>query len=117
LFVEFLNVNSNSSFTSGSTSDYRYSQLQTYQIAKLQNYKITNHPITKFLNYPIFLQAVSSLSNTAPIFSIGFTLSSLSISSSIGGVWGAARSKATASFQLMEPSPGHKWVSRSLALS
>src|SRR6516162_3628011 len=55
-----------------------------------------------------FRQAVSSLSNVGCIFSIGFTLSSCSISRSSGGVFGALRNNSMASFQLTEPSPGHK---------
>src|SRR6266436_3269275 len=62
-------------------------------------------------------QAASSLSNAGPIFSSGFTFSSLSISRSKGGVWGAVRRNSIASFQLIEPCPGHRCVSLSLALS
>src|ERR1700756_3678639 len=61
--------------------------------------------------------AFSSLSNAAPIFSIGFTLSSCSISSNSGGVCGAERNSSIASFQLIEPEPGQWCESRSLALS
>ena len=45
------------------------------------------------------------------------TFSSASTSSRKGGVCGAERSNSIASFQSMVPAPGHRWESRSPALS
>src|ERR1700680_5192867 len=61
--------------------------------------------------------AASNFSNVSLIFSIGFIFSFSSISRSNGGVCGADRSSSIACFQSIDPVPGHRCASRSLALS
>src|SRR5439155_2558189 len=61
--------------------------------------------------------AASNFCKVPPMLSTGLIFSFSSISSSSGGVFGAERSNSMASFQLIEPWPGQRWESRSLALS
>src|SRR3989442_4804858 len=69
------------------------------------------------LVFEISPHAAPNCRNVSPIFSMGFTFSSASTSSSNGGAVGAERNNSIGCFQSIEPFPGHRCEARYLGLS
>src|SRR5207237_3423346 len=69
------------------------------------------------LVFEISPHAAPNCRNVSPIFSMGFTFSSASTSSSNGGAFGAERNNSIVCFQSIEPFPGHTCRPRPLRVA